>query len=396
MITPRFARALLAYDNPALTVYLDVNPSNPDNQGSPRAYQTWLKTALSDLDKVVPPAEHQPFCEASQRVEEYVRLGVRECRGLVVVASPDLWEVFRLPFDVANRAWWGKPAVGELLRLLLAHRPYGIVLMDHERARLLSASADDVTEVTDSIAAYDTAHWRRKIMMPPRPPGQRQAAFGVGGSNVDDFRQRVDANVQRFYGRLLTDIATLLGEHELDGFVLGGPPEPVAEFAALLPLFLQAQLVDTLQARVESPAKQAAVAAWPVVRAHRTAAEAELTRAIVDQAGSGSLAAVGLEPTLRAMAAAAADTVVVGRSWSETTCYCPACGTLGRRDQVKNLGPESACTTCGSNLLEEGLGAALDRLSNGANLLPVGGEAAELLIPFGGIGARLRFHPAAA
>lgn len=54
MIDDREIRPLLAYrGSSVLSVYLNIDPSNPANQGTRRAYQIWLESALREAESEI-------------------------------------------------------------------------------------------------------------------------------------------------------------------------------------------------------------------------------------------------------------------------------------------------------------------------------------------------------
>ena len=80
------------HPEPVLSVYLNVNPVHPENQG--QAYLFRLKDALKQLRASMALAE---------RIRQLTELERVEYRTLVVFAAPDgLFEAYRLQVDLPD------------------------------------------------------------------------------------------------------------------------------------------------------------------------------------------------------------------------------------------------------------------------------------------------------
>ena len=66
----------------------------------------------------------------SGRLEEYLAGYQPSSKGLVLFVSPDFMRAVELPLQFENQAFFGKPAVAQLLWELDEHEPYLIVLID--------------------------------------------------------------------------------------------------------------------------------------------------------------------------------------------------------------------------------------------------------------------------
>ena len=93
---------------PVLTAYLDINPANPRNQGTPRGYVTWLKSTGQALAKDLPRDARKAFLVQLRRIESYLGTHRPRGRGLLVLALP------------TSSATWLKPTARAFLALAIA------------------------------------------------------------------------------------------------------------------------------------------------------------------------------------------------------------------------------------------------------------------------------------
>jgi len=92
---------LANYQEPVLSVFLNVNPARPENRG--KAYVLRLKDALKD--KKVPQA-------LVERVLEYVNRERLRTHTLVLFStSDDLFAVYKLHVELLEEVRWGEPFV---------------------------------------------------------------------------------------------------------------------------------------------------------------------------------------------------------------------------------------------------------------------------------------------
>jgi hypothetical protein len=397
MITRQDIQSVLNYHGPSmLSVYLDIDPSKPENLGTTRAFQIWLKNALREVENEVADGEKPAFREQAARVQDFVNKTSSQGKSLAIFAGSNHWQAYHLPVPLANRAAWGRPEVGPLLCQIHSYRPYGVILVDHERARFFVVEPDDAHECMDLILPLDTSDWGRKGVVPPSDPGGMMTS-GIAGSNLDAFQHRIDAQVHRFYGRVAEGIPNLIENHGADGLILGGPEEPVAELQALLPPNITAEVLATLPIRVEASPAEVRELTAPVVMQRREEREVKLVTELIDRALGNGPAVLGLESTLRHLQAGQVYTVVtasdcvgvdrVGADHDLPLRHCPNC------DFTTSSLQRNECPVCGTAMKKSSLAAMLPALAEarGSEIRIVRGQATELLAPFEGIGALLRF-----
>ena len=222
------------HPEPVLSVYLNVNPVHPENQG--QAYLLRLKEALKQLG--VPTA-------LAERIRELVELEREEYRTLVIFAAPaGLLEAHRLQVDLPDAFRWGEPYVTPLVLFLEEYRPYGVALLDAEKVRFLVTSLGKIEESAavqvnpwaGEASITRTAGWQDVSTSPSRPAPR-------GGAVTDDFADRIGAHMHHFYKEAGENVRRLAFEEGVGRLILAGPHERVAEFRHALPHELQDRVV---------------------------------------------------------------------------------------------------------------------------------------------------------
>jgi hypothetical protein len=209
-----------------LSVYLNVNPANPENQV--RAYLFRLKEALKELG--VPG-------NFAERILQFVELERIDYRTLIIFAAPDgFFETYRLQVDLPDAFRWDEPYVALLMFVVEEYEPYGVALVDSKGLRFFVTSLGEIEETLDETNPIDIAGWREVTSSP-------STANPGGGTLTDSFADRVDAHIHRFYKEAGESVRRMAFAEDITHLILAGPHERVAEFRRELPRELQDRVV---------------------------------------------------------------------------------------------------------------------------------------------------------
>ena len=221
---------VVGYPTPLLSVYLSVNPAHPENRA--KAYVLRLKEAL----KAVETPE-----DLSERVLAYVDAEQPRARTLALFASPDgIFERYRLRVDLPERIRWGEPYVAPLILALQQYEPYGVILLDAQKARLFVSAFGKMEEEVDAENIFSTAGWREITISP-------STAAPSGGAAKDVFEHRIEAQTLRFYRGLAETARDLIERFGLVRLILAGPEERTSTFARTLPRQIAEMVAATVQ-----------------------------------------------------------------------------------------------------------------------------------------------------
>ena len=115
MLDAKLVESLSQGAPPVFTAYLDTTPADPRNLRQPPRYFIWLKSQCQALEAQIEKPERKVFHEQVQRVEEYLTQNPPATRGLVLFASPKIWQVIALRVDNIDELFWSLPSVSQLL-----------------------------------------------------------------------------------------------------------------------------------------------------------------------------------------------------------------------------------------------------------------------------------------
>ncbi len=372
--------ALLNLDRAdVLSLYLDIDPTRPDNQRTPPAWRIWLKNALDSLS-----ADDHAGRMALQRLVERINAQLVDYRpsgkGLAVFAADDLWQTFDLPMPVENQMNRGRPRVAPLLWLLDEYERYGVIQVNHREARLLTAYLGR-PETYGGLAMFlDTSDWRRLDLMPS----------GVGGITAgslrDAFEQRVNEHTKTFWREVVGQMDTWVRDAGIERLVLGGDDDAVAGFRELLPQNLGDKVVGTLSLPFFESESQTLERVRPLATEHERQVETQLVEQLITTAHKGGRAALGLADVLSALQQGRAQTLVTSLPVTGEVWECADCHLAIAQDA-------GACPACDGQLASRSLDGLLPLLAarTDAAIEIVAGAAAEQLSEHHGIGAVLRY-----
>ncbi|MDQ1307759.1 MAG: hypothetical protein QG671_3592, partial [Actinomycetota bacterium] len=141
-----------AGDDPVLTLYLPVDPSDPENfrETGTRPWELQLRNDLTQLAAEVSQDDREArirFDETRAVAEAWLLDYLPGGRTLVLVADNDSVISLELPVVLDQDAGYGAPRVGEFVRALSEYRLYAAVLVDGESARLVTGSLGFVADI---------------------------------------------------------------------------------------------------------------------------------------------------------------------------------------------------------------------------------------------------------
>ncbi len=309
---------IAAHPAPVLSLYLSVNPANPDNSG--KAYVLRAKEALERLE--VPPA-------LSKKVVEQLQHYIPQGRTRALFVAEDMFEDYHLQVELplleprsGVEAHWGPPYLAPLLFALDEYQRYGVVYMDQERLRFFEVFLGEIEELADAFRPLNTHDWRYlgedRTGTPGRSASPALGNGGIparGGSGKDRFQRRVDEWSQRFFREAGVILQQQMAERGQQRLILLGAPE---EAQALLPGPVAEKVVAVLpplHTPVPSPAEVLKAVSPTIEQVERREEEALLDA--VREKGVG-----GLEQVLALLQEGRLQYVLVPWSLSEKAWRC--------------------------------------------------------------------------
>ena len=341
--------------------------------GQRRNIRAAVDGALDRLSEREPSEQQRARIERERKnVHRFVGRRFRlSGRSLVLFACEPrgLWELFQLQvpsLSIARLA--DRPSVSQLAAILDEQERYGIVILDKERARLLSVY---LGEVEDDI----------------RIKSRYSGRTAAGGWSQSRYQRRREGQL---HAHVLKAVKALAREQRRRGFdriLVGGPDEARVALLGALPRGLRSRVAGTFACEVSASDRAVLTRTRNLMDAAERGGEVALVSHIMDGARNRGLAAIGWEETLPALLEGRVHKLVLVEGLRKRGRSCPR-GHLaaGRGSRLCSLCQEPLGAS--RDLTEAAVGTALDTQ---ASVEMVRGQAARRLRTEGGICAILRY-----
>lgn len=367
---------------PVLSLYLDVDPSRPEN--ARKAYALRARAAMEGLGL----SKHYTRELVGRLRRDH---GIPDARTLVVFAGDDLDRFFEtyairpeIPLVEARSgvvARWGEPYVAPLLLAVHEHQRYLALLLGSEHVRSFELYLGELEERDAFVQPLDSSGWRPLQEHSTGMPG----VPARGGSGKDLFEKRVADWRRRFHLDVAREVDAALGSLGADTrLILMGLEPEVNAFESALPAALQALVV----ARLPAPPNPAAPATelGPLLAAAIERVEAEAGAALLDRIQERGV--WGFGPTLEAVEEGRVHLLAVPWRMSATVLRCGRAGRVAAsREEIERLCPGE---TAHEGLLADVLPALVER--HGMRLAVMkGANETRLLEAFDGLAGLTRW-----
>lgn len=223
------------YSSPLLSLYVDVNPSNPDN-----ARRAWLVRAKNTIKSLQIPRD------IANKAIETLEFDRPDARTYALFVAQNLVRIYVLQVDLPVvdlahgrvEARWGEPFVFPLEYVLDEYERYGVVFVDQVKWRLYELFLGDIEECTDAFLELGSGGQSRKLEK--RPAARVTPGVELrGGAEGDHYARHIDAVVHRFYKRAAHLLAKLVETSHIDRLIFMGPHEDTHLFEQCLPRALR-------------------------------------------------------------------------------------------------------------------------------------------------------------
>jgi len=342
MFTMKQLESLSRLSSPLLTAYVRTSPVEASLHGPIHEYMTWLRDESQPIAEKLSPTGQELFLKQLDRVEEFLQQREPHERSVVIFAGPSVWEIVSLQWELHNELHWGKPALTQLVWTANEHRPFGVVVVDHEGARFFQYWLGEMIEYEEQQFAIDISQWKEKELghVVESPPKARLGPIPAGGRGAqrDAFKKRMDSQYARLCRETMQHAVNLYTHEDLAAVFLVGPDRLIRPIEAKFPRSFRKPIVlfDQDLARITPLELQKhlepQIAEWE--RKH----EAELVTAVTSEE-RGTVA--GFDETLALLQKGKTRTLVLARGLDATLHQCVQCGWTDRS-------ADPVCSICGS------------------------------------------------
>jgi hypothetical protein len=341
-----------------LSLYLNVNPAERENQASTPAWRIALKNALKDIESNLTDEQAlKTWKDVRARAEAQLEFYQPDARTLVLFVSPDNEFTYSLPITLENRASFGKPLVTPLLWAIEEYKTYLVIMVDQEKADFFTAylgSAGIEERMELDLEDYD---FGQKTLM----PSTAAIAGGFGltqGSNREAYQDMINEHVERFHRDVIARAQALKDQHQVTRIIIGGDEHAAHALHGLMPEKLARSVIRVQPIPMRSAPHQIVPTIAPIALEFERQRELELVQQVIDLAKSGGRGVLGRDKVLEALGQQRVELLIAPWPMDDTT-----------------LATE----------------LPLSASESSASIELVHGEAAELLQAEGGLAARLYY-----
>jgi peptide subunit release factor 1 (eRF1) len=381
--------SLASPDEGILSVYLDVDRAAAQREG--------FEAALLDLWK--PLRASLRGTDLTNRLEEEIERANTYVRSwseppgrsfaLFTSAPPDVFVPVALDVSVLPSARFAaRPYLLPLIAALDEHERYCVVLVDRERARIMTVwmgRIDQRTEFTDDLAGRVTrgGGWSTGGHEDSRPGMAR----GIVHSSQGGYARHIDYHVHLHMRRVVDELWRLRRSHAFDRLIIGGPPEAMNMLRQVLPRSLRGLLAGEFSGELFASDDQVIDRVRGVEEQAERRKEKALVEEIIQRSLKGERGVTGWAETLTALCEGSVHELALIEGVSAAGCECPE-GHFTTTERVE------LCPFCEEATwpVDDLAAWAMQRaIATDAHVEFVRGEAAELLRPHGAA-ATLRYQ----
>lgn len=363
---------------PILTVYLNTQNRNASRHPRVSGDLAWFRKKARALSQTLLPKDAERFQRAVARVERFVEGRHPEEKAMAIFSGRETWIAVPLQTTIENEIRWGKPAVGQLFRLLSEHNSYGVVVMDHRVARFFLFLLGELTDLGEKSFDIDTSQWKRKDVGRVASERTRKAH----GSDQDLIERRLQARYERLFRETVDQAAALSKKHDFAGIFLVGPERLVGLTQRKFPAAFQARLIPVIEDFGNFSPRGILRRLEPLIADYERKRQIAVVKQLLAP-DDGSVTDV--DETLARLQDGTIRAIVVAADHDFHLRECSKCGTVNRSGDPN-------CANCGGERRNIELLDVLPGLATrlGTKVEVVSGEAATILARAGGIAGWLR------
>ncbi|HYP29761.1 MAG TPA: Vms1/Ankzf1 family peptidyl-tRNA hydrolase [Blastocatellia bacterium] len=354
-----------------LSLYVNINQANQSNLN--RGFITAVENMFRQMSEG--QQNHRERLEAEcRRVLDFLANYTAGGKGLVIFSdsSRDLWWQRDLQVEVPTGArWTPHPWVRPLLELIEEHDHFAVVLLDKQRARILTVDATGVTQQAEIESEVANRH----------------QATGTDHIWSQSHMERNHTNqVVGHVKRVVEELSTIVDRTRVSRVIIGGPVEAASILVGELPKRLEQMVTGAISVPIDANTERLMEEVRAVQQRYEQEDESRLVESMITAAHKGDRAVLGITDTLEAIQQQRIYCMMVARDYHIEGKECDSCHVLVVDGQEK-------CSFCGGKL--EAAPDLINRasyrvLEQSGKVQIISGAAAGKLERIG-VGAVLRF-----
>ncbi len=302
-------RLLTEGDDHTLSLYLDVDRGKQENQSAQPAWRIFLKDAISAAESQA--KGNTGWRDLKARFDTFFDGYTPNSKGLAVFFTPGDEQIYELPVPVASRWSFGKPLIVPLLWAIDEYEPYLVVMVDQEKAELITAYLGNTTiedRLESDLEAYD---FEEKTLMPAT------AALAGGGSGITAgndrvaFQNMVNEHIAQFHREVADHVDAFTQKHPHIRIVIGGEEQSAHALRKLLPQRVADQVVGVQSIPMRLGERQVLQEILPTAANYERDQEIDLVQQVIDFAKAGGRGALGRKDVDMALTMQRVETLIL-------------------------------------------------------------------------------------
>lgn len=359
-------------DSRILSLYVNIDQSNAANLN--RGFITQVENHFRQMAEAENLDQRQRFDAECKRALAFLSDYSARGKGLVIFSDSkqDFWWQRDLQVAVPTGGRWSqKPWLRPLLELLEDHDTFAVVLIDKQRARVLTVDAGGLEQHAEVLSDVPNKH----------------ATTGSDHIMSQTQMQRDhDEHVRAHANRVVDELTNVVDRLNLSRLVIGGPVEATSTFTNQLPKRLQQMIIGTIAVPLDASYERLSNELRKVQQQNEGEDEARMVEAMITAAMKGDRAVLGIGDTLAAIQEQRVYRMIVARDYRLEGKECNACHILV-------VDGEAKCAFCGGDLqaAPDLINRASHRVIEQAGKVQIVSGAAADKLAGTGVGAVLRF-----
>lgn len=378
MLRNEILKEISALPSPTLSVYLNVQSEDASRHPVPDSHEVWMENQVAAISQGLPDADSKQVRKELRRVQNFLHDRHPREKALAIFAGPLSWRMVPLQVPVENEVAWGQPSITQLFWLLHEHHAHGVVVVDHQAARLFVYRLGQLTEIATKDFAVDTSAWKEKRLGHQSNSGSHDSR----GPYPDRFEHRLEAQLARLCRETADQTVSLSKQHGFTHVLIAGPDRLINLVQEHLPAAFR-DCVSLVRQDLGSFSLKALLDRFAPMIAEREQNRqmASVNHLLVSD--SGDIA--DLDESLVQLQTSGARRVVVSASLNFELRRCLLCGVASRA-------ADPICVICGGEREHASFHELLPVLAmnQSAEVEVVSGEAAQKLLKIGGMGCLSR------
>ncbi|WP_082233465.1 VLRF1 family aeRF1-type release factor [Halobacillus massiliensis] len=214
------------------TMYLNTDPSDPDQQGG--EWKIQLKNGLNNFENYLKEDgdsdEKRNFWNVREKVESFIEGNEQnfgKCAVVFATGDDTVWFAERFQMPVKTEFYWEESPVLDQLKEMQEKFPKtGIILTQKNQIKAIDANLGTINDSHLFELDLNTEDWR--VFKGPQR-GQNRGQSGGQNTQFEQYKDRFDANRYRWYKSVAPKLDKLAKDHGWQRIYMVGDKEELKD-----------------------------------------------------------------------------------------------------------------------------------------------------------------------